>query len=106
MYICIFVDFTPLTKQNIDYMSTEVSSELSVSIKRTSDLLCVIAKSKENAAQHCLFDSFLQSGAQIAYINHFLHNFDTFPKAEELFGKFLKYSPSVDLCRFYLNYVR
>ncbi|KAK1231479.1 mRNA 3'-end-processing protein rna14 [Marasmius sp. AFHP31] len=46
------------------------------------------------------------SSAQIAYINHFLHNPSTFKEAEELFKRFIKVSPSVELCRFYLTYVR
>jgi cleavage stimulation factor subunit 3 len=47
-----------------------------------------------------------QSSAQIAYISHFLTNQNTFGEAEELFKKFLRTSPSVDLWKFYLTYVR
>ncbi|KAF8650367.1 hypothetical protein AX16_005263 [Volvariella volvacea WC 439] len=46
------------------------------------------------------------STAQINYINHFLSDPSTFGEAEELFKKFLRTSPSVDLWRFYLTYVR
>ncbi|EAU82402.2 mRNA 3'-end-processing protein RNA14 [Coprinopsis cinerea okayama7 len=46
------------------------------------------------------------SAAQIAYINHFLNKEDTFTEAEQLFIKFLRTSPSVDLWKFYLTYVR
>ncbi|KAJ3507883.1 hypothetical protein NLJ89_g6057 [Agrocybe chaxingu] len=44
--------------------------------------------------------------AQIQYINHFLSDESTFDKAEELFKKFLKPSPCVELWSFYLTYVR
>ncbi|KAK7434746.1 mRNA 3'-end-processing protein rna14 [Stygiomarasmius scandens] len=44
--------------------------------------------------------------AQIAYINVFLHSTKIFPKAEELFKRFLKTSPSVELLRFYLTYIK
>jgi hypothetical protein len=47
-----------------------------------------------------------QATAQIAYINHFLIAGNTFGEAEELFRNFLRQSPSVDLYRFYLTYVR
>ncbi|KAF5366256.1 hypothetical protein D9758_005681 [Tetrapyrgos nigripes] len=46
------------------------------------------------------------SSAQISYINHFLNRTNTFTQAEELFKRFLKASPSVELLRFYLTYVR
>ncbi|KAK7438024.1 mRNA 3'-end-processing protein rna14 [Stygiomarasmius scandens] len=46
------------------------------------------------------------SSAQIAYINHFLNKPNTFNQAEELFKRFLRGSPSVELLRFYLTYVR
>ncbi|TFK35087.1 hypothetical protein BDQ12DRAFT_706778 [Crucibulum laeve] len=46
------------------------------------------------------------SSAQIAYISHFLNDQETFGEAEELFKKFLRTSPSVDLWKFYLTYVR
>ncbi|KAF8075815.1 hypothetical protein FPV67DRAFT_1469355 [Lyophyllum atratum] len=57
------------------------------------------------------FDALLQqypntSSAQIRYIGHFLEDQATFGEAEELFIKFLKISPSVDLWKFYLTYVR
>ncbi|KAK7450527.1 mRNA 3'-end-processing protein rna14 [Stygiomarasmius scandens] len=44
--------------------------------------------------------------AQIAYINFFLNSPKTFSKAEELFKRFLKVSPSVELLSFYLTYIR
>lgn len=47
-----------------------------------------------------------QPAAQIAYIDHFLNDPRTFNKAEELFRNYLRNSPSVELCRFYLTYVR
>ncbi|KAF8999433.1 hypothetical protein BDQ17DRAFT_1361005 [Cyathus striatus] len=46
------------------------------------------------------------SSAQIAYITHFLNDPTTFTEAEDLFKKFLRTSPSVDLWGFYLTYVR
>ncbi|KAF5371988.1 hypothetical protein D9615_008143 [Tricholomella constricta] len=46
------------------------------------------------------------SSAQIRYIGHFLEDPSTFGEAEELFKRFLKISPSVDLWKFYLVYVR
>ncbi|KAF8632394.1 hypothetical protein AX17_004835 [Amanita inopinata Kibby_2008] len=46
------------------------------------------------------------SSAQIRYINQFLADQSTFSEAEELFKKFLRTSPCVDLWKFYLNYVR
>ncbi|KAF8631737.1 hypothetical protein AX15_002220 [Amanita polypyramis BW_CC] len=57
------------------------------------------------------FDALLKqypntSSAQIRYINHFLADQSTFSEAEELFKKFLRTSPCVDLWRFYLTYVR
>ncbi|KIM62980.1 hypothetical protein SCLCIDRAFT_24567 [Scleroderma citrinum Foug A] len=45
------------------------------------------------------------SSAQIAYLNHFLSP-GLFQYAEELFKRFLRTSPSVDLWKFYLTYVR
>ncbi|KAH7916661.1 hypothetical protein BJ138DRAFT_1074533 [Hygrophoropsis aurantiaca] len=45
------------------------------------------------------------SSAQIAYLNHFLSP-GLFQYAEELFKRFLKASPLVDLWKFYLTYVR
>jgi cleavage stimulation factor subunit 3 len=47
----------------------------------------------------------VQSSAQIAYISHFL-NPGLFQYAEALFQRFLIKSPSVDLWKFYLTYVR
>ncbi|KAF9460965.1 hypothetical protein BDZ94DRAFT_1238063 [Collybia nuda] len=57
------------------------------------------------------FDALLQqypntSSAQIAYITHFLNDSSTFTEAEDLFKKFLRTSPCVDLWKFYLIYVR
>ncbi|KAG5641047.1 hypothetical protein DXG03_006292 [Asterophora parasitica] len=57
------------------------------------------------------FDALLQqypntSSAQIRYIGHFLSDPSTFSEAEDLFRKFLKISPSVDLWKYYLVYVR
>jgi cleavage stimulation factor subunit 3 len=46
------------------------------------------------------------AAAQTAYIAHFLDNHATFGEAEELLNKFLRTSPSVDLWRYYLDYVR
>ncbi|TDL17626.1 Suf-domain-containing protein [Rickenella mellea] len=46
------------------------------------------------------------SSVQIAYLNHFLTNPTTFPYAESLFARFLRTSPSVDLWKFYIVYVR
>ncbi|ETW84749.1 hypothetical protein HETIRDRAFT_473483 [Heterobasidion irregulare TC 32-1] len=45
------------------------------------------------------------ASAQIAYLNHCL-NPGSFKFAESLFVRFLRTSPSVDLWRFYLTYVR
>jgi cleavage stimulation factor subunit 3 len=45
------------------------------------------------------------SSAQIAYLNHFLSP-GLFQYAEELFKRFLRTSPLVDLWKFYLTYVR
>ncbi|KAG6336073.1 hypothetical protein ID866_3020 [Astraeus odoratus] len=47
----------------------------------------------------------IKSSAQIAYLNHFLSP-GLFQYAEELFKRFLRTSPSVDLWKFYLTYVR
>ncbi|KAK7447756.1 mRNA 3'-end-processing protein rna14 [Stygiomarasmius scandens] len=44
--------------------------------------------------------------AQIAYIGFFLNSPKTFSKAEDLFRRFLKVSPSVELLSFYLTYIR
>ncbi|KAF8164707.1 hypothetical protein B0H34DRAFT_793176 [Crassisporium funariophilum] len=46
------------------------------------------------------------ASAQIPYINHFLNSESTFEKAEDLFKKFLRTSPCVELWVFYLTYVR
>ncbi|TFK28593.1 mRNA 3'-end-processing protein RNA14 [Coprinopsis marcescibilis] len=46
------------------------------------------------------------SSAQIAYINHYLSKEENYGEAEQLFIKFLRTSPSVDLWKFYLSYVR
>ncbi|KAJ6615526.1 hypothetical protein B0H10DRAFT_2040864 [Mycena sp. CBHHK59/15] len=46
------------------------------------------------------------AAAQTAYISHFLDNPATFGDAEELLNKFLRTSPSVELWKFYLTYVR
>ncbi|KZT13241.1 Suf-domain-containing protein [Laetiporus sulphureus 93-53] len=46
------------------------------------------------------------SSVQIAYLNHFLDNPETFGFAESLFKRFLRTSSSVDLWKFYLTYVR
>ena len=46
-----------------------------------------------------------QSSAQIAYLSHFLTP-PLFQQAEGLFSRFLRPSPSVDLWKFYLTYVR
>jgi hypothetical protein len=46
-----------------------------------------------------------QPTAQIAYLSHFLTP-TYFPKAEALFARFLRASPSVDLWKYYLIYVR
>ncbi|KAF7331026.1 mRNA 3'-end-processing protein RNA14 [Mycena venus] len=48
------------------------------------------------------------ASAQTAYIKHFLDNPSSFApnEAEELLNKFLKPSPSVELWKFYLDYVR
>jgi cleavage stimulation factor subunit 3 len=45
------------------------------------------------------------SSAQIAYLNHFLGP-GAFPFAEAIFKRILRSSPSVDLWKFYLTYVR
>ena len=47
----------------------------------------------------------LQSSAQIAYLGHFLSP-GSFHIAESLFSRFLRPSPSVELWKFYLVYVR
>jgi hypothetical protein len=47
-----------------------------------------------------------QASAQIQYINHCLNTETTFDKAQDLFKKFLRTSPCVELWTFYLNYVR
>ena len=47
-----------------------------------------------------------QASAQIQYINHFLNTETTFDKAQDLFKKFLRTSPCVELWTFYLTYVR
>ncbi|CCM04957.1 uncharacterized protein FIBRA_07154 [Fibroporia radiculosa] len=46
------------------------------------------------------------SSAQIAYLNHFLGDPETFGFAETLFKRFLRPSSSADLWKFYLTYVR
>ncbi|KXN88352.1 mRNA 3'-end-processing protein RNA14 [Leucoagaricus sp. SymC.cos] len=57
------------------------------------------------------FDALLKqypntASAQIAYISFFLNDQSTFSEAEDLFKRFLRLSPSVDLWKFYLTYVR
>ncbi|KAL0575471.1 mRNA 3'-end-processing protein rna14 [Marasmius crinis-equi] len=74
-------------------------------------LVACAEDSGETEKIRTVYESLLQqyphtSQAQIAYINHFLHKQSTFNEAEELFKRYLKVSPSVDLCRFYLTYVR
>ncbi|TFK64019.1 Suf-domain-containing protein [Pluteus cervinus] len=44
--------------------------------------------------------------AQIAYIGHFVNEPEHFGEAEELFRRFLRTSPFVDLWKYYLTYVR
>ena len=52
-------------------------------------------------------DSRAQPSVQIAYLRHFLDDPSHFGYAEQLFKKFLlKTSPSVDLLKFYLTYIR
>ncbi|KAF8520032.1 hypothetical protein BU17DRAFT_89425 [Hysterangium stoloniferum] len=48
---------------------------------------------------------YLKAEAQIAYLEHYLHP-GLFPNAEALFNRFLRPSPSVQLWKFYLTYVR
>ncbi|EJU00881.1 Suf-domain-containing protein [Dacryopinax primogenitus] len=43
---------------------------------------------------------------QISYLSHFLNNAADFPYAESLFARFLRASPSVELWKFYLTYIR
>ncbi|KZT55980.1 Suf-domain-containing protein [Calocera cornea HHB12733] len=43
---------------------------------------------------------------QISYLSHFLTNPSDFPYAESLFARFLRSSPSPDLWKFYLTYIR
>ncbi|KAG5637435.1 hypothetical protein H0H81_004594 [Sphagnurus paluster] len=74
-------------------------------------LIELAEKSGEIDRIRASFDALLQqypntSSAQIRYIGHFLEDPATFGEAEELFKKFLKISPSVDLWKFYLVYVR
>ncbi len=47
-----------------------------------------------------------QSAVQISYIRHYLNDPKTVGEAEILFKTFLNRSPSVDLFRFYLTYIR
>ena len=47
-----------------------------------------------------------QPSAQIAYLSHFLTNPSSFGYAESLFARFLRTSPSVDLWKYYITYVR
>ncbi|KAJ7165605.1 Suf-domain-containing protein [Mycena crocata] len=46
------------------------------------------------------------AAAQTAYISHFIDNPALFSEAEALLNKFLRTSPSVDLWKYYLGYVR
>ncbi|KAK0184254.1 hypothetical protein F5146DRAFT_938870 [Armillaria mellea] len=74
-------------------------------------LVEIAEQSGETAKIKVAFDSLLQqypntSAAQISYISHYLDNPKTFREAEALFTTFLKHSPSVDLFRFYITYVR
>ncbi|KAJ7633778.1 Suf-domain-containing protein [Mycena polygramma] len=46
------------------------------------------------------------ASAQIAYIDHFIDSLASYEEAEELLNKFLRASPSADLWKYYLNYVR
>jgi cleavage stimulation factor subunit 3 len=48
---------------------------------------------------------YLKAEAQIAYLEHYLHP-GLFPNAEALLNRFLRPSPSVQLWKFYLTYVR
>jgi hypothetical protein len=57
------------------------------------------------------YEAFLErhpntSPAQIAYIGHFIHDPATHGQAEELLGRFLRPSHSLDLWKLYLDYVR
>ncbi|PBK72172.1 Suf-domain-containing protein [Armillaria solidipes] len=74
-------------------------------------LVEIAEQSGETEKIKVAFDSLLKqypntSAAQISYISHYLDNPKTFGEAEALFTTFLKHSPSVDLFRFYLTYVR
>ena len=54
-----------------------------------------------------LYDANAQPSVQVAYLQHFLDDPSQFGYAEELFKKFLKRaSPSVDLLKVYLTYIR
>ncbi|KAJ7983053.1 Suf-domain-containing protein [Mycena polygramma] len=46
------------------------------------------------------------ASAQTAYIDHFLNSPSSYGEAEELLNKFLRTSPSAELWKFYLDYVR
>ena len=50
------------------------------------------------------FFMYLQSAAQVSYIDWFMKH-GRFNEAEDLFKRYLRGSPMVDLWRFYLQYV-
>lgn len=74
-------------------------------------LVALADKSGEISKVQQAYDELLKhypntSAAQIAYINYYLGKEESFAEAEQLFIKFLRTSPSVDLWKFYLTYVR
>ncbi|KAL9712323.1 mRNA 3'-end-processing protein rna14 [Leucoagaricus gongylophorus] len=78
---------------------------------RWRDLVEMAELSFEPEKIRTTFDTLLRqypntASAQIAYISFFLADQSTFSEAEELFKRFLRSSPSVDLWKFYLTYVR
>jgi cleavage stimulation factor subunit 3 len=71
------------------------SAETSGNIARIREAFDALLKQYPNTA-----------AAQTAYIKHFLDSPTTYGEAEELLNKFLRTSPSVELWKFYLDYVR
>lgn len=65
--------------------------------------VCQLPASASCLISDTLFD--IKSSAQIAYLNHFMIP-GSFGTAEAIFKKILRSSPSVDLWKFYLTYVR
>ncbi|KAL0062216.1 mRNA 3'-end-processing protein rna14 [Marasmius tenuissimus] len=104
----------PLPRSVIDVGFEALQKFLSNNLHDTESwkkLVTCAEESGETEKIHIAYNLLLRqyphtTSAQIAYINHFLHDRSMFKEAEGLFKRFIKVSPSVELLRFYLTYVR